>query len=242
MDSEDVVLWRALSAQRPGRYVEVTPGGPAETSPLRAFHDAGWQGVLVVDPALHGAAAIARPGARVLASVDELTGVVGRCHLLAVPDADALTRALAALPEAPWVVHVARAGEEPLAVEGYTWCLTVGDVQLLVADAHADALGRRLSTPPSSHDGFVRASEERLRAERDAALESLMRWRAQALAGWPGEVAGPGANQQAAAAQAMAEHLSRELDALRHTVSWRVTRPLRTVYRASSVVRRLRER
>ena len=42
---EDVVLWRALHAMTPGRYVEVGANDPTTHSISRAFYDRGWSGI-----------------------------------------------------------------------------------------------------------------------------------------------------------------------------------------------------
>jgi FkbM family methyltransferase len=44
-NGEDVVLWRALSQVRDGRYVEVGANDPSDSSITRAFYDRGWSGV-----------------------------------------------------------------------------------------------------------------------------------------------------------------------------------------------------
>ena len=62
----------------------------------------------------------------------------------------------------------------------------------------------------------VRAERDRLRAELDAAEESALRWRAAALAGW---------NEFGQSADSGQVH--REIEAMRNTLSWRVTKPLR---------------
>lgn len=46
-NGEDVVLWRALSGVRGGRYVEVGGNDPTVDSVSRAFYERGWSGVVV---------------------------------------------------------------------------------------------------------------------------------------------------------------------------------------------------
>lgn len=59
---EDVVLWRALHGQTPGRYVEVGANDHTKHSISRAFYDRGWSGVEVEPvPALAAAFREARP-------------------------------------------------------------------------------------------------------------------------------------------------------------------------------------
>lgn len=240
-DCEDVVLWRALSAQRPGRYVEIAPDGPDEASPVRALHDAGWHGLLVVGPAAAARAGGQRPDARVVEDLTQLPTDVGQVHVAVAPDAPTAARLVEALPAAPWVLHVTAGPDDAVEVPGYVPALTVGDVHLLVEESRAAALLPHLSAPPSSRDRFVRAAELRLREERDAALESLMRWRAQALAGWPGE-GGASTAPQIKSLEELADHLAGEITAMHQTLSWRVTAPLRSAYRVSARVRHVGKR
>lgn len=59
---EDVVLWRALHAQTPGRYVEVGANDPTKHSISRAFYDRGWSGIEIEPvPALAAKFRHARP-------------------------------------------------------------------------------------------------------------------------------------------------------------------------------------
>ena len=44
-NAEDVVLWRALHAVTPGRYVEVGANDPKTHSISKAFYDRGWTGI-----------------------------------------------------------------------------------------------------------------------------------------------------------------------------------------------------
>ena len=46
-NGEDVVLWRALSGVRGGRYVEVGGNDPTADSVSRSFYERGWSGVVV---------------------------------------------------------------------------------------------------------------------------------------------------------------------------------------------------
>jgi hypothetical protein len=64
----------------------------------------------------------------------------------------------------------------------------------------------------------ARAECDRLRAELLEVSQSVVRWRAAALAGW---------STRAQTGDSVA--ISREIDAIHNTVSWRVTKPLRTV-------------
>jgi len=62
----------------------------------------------------------------------------------------------------------------------------------------------------------ARAECDRLRGELGEATESAARWRAVALAGW---------NERGQSSET--SRMQREVDAMRETLSWRITRPLR---------------
>ena len=44
-NSEDILLWRALSHVKPGFYIDVGANDPVEHSVTKAFYDAGWNGI-----------------------------------------------------------------------------------------------------------------------------------------------------------------------------------------------------
>lgn len=61
-NGEDVVLWRALHAETPGRYLEVGANHHTSLSISRAFYDRGWSGIAIEPvPALAEAFRAARP-------------------------------------------------------------------------------------------------------------------------------------------------------------------------------------
>ena len=91
------------------------------------------------------------------------------------------------------------------------------------------------------------AERERAAAERSARdVEAIMRWRRAALDGWSAAVAaptGPAGPPEAVPGELLflrAHHheVTQELDRIRQTLSWRVTRPLRLVRRLSDRVGR----
>jgi hypothetical protein len=111
-----------------------------------------------------------------------------------------------------------------------------------VSEERAGELEEKLSYPACLLDDYVHISSVRLRnelqdlheaRERMEALEreiedlrhDLVRWRRAAVDSWAGAVATHGGAAQA------------ELDAMRRTVSWRVTRPLRAVRSHMGTVR-----
>ena len=128
----------------------------------------------------------------------------------------------------------------------YVFCLFDGLSRFYVAAEHAEALAPRLSYPACALDSFTtlparRASDElaearsaldavrgqlsQAQARADELLQEVVRWRAAAVSRWSAALGG------AASASANSELgvLRSEVEAMRNTVSWRVTRPLRAV-------------
>jgi FkbM family methyltransferase len=161
----------------------------------------------------------------------------------------------------PWVVVVEatrpntsepthEAWEPDLLAAGYRFCLFDGLSRFYVADEHAD-LAPALSYPGCVLDRFVRYDVDRLlrEHERDTRLlaelqEDLHTWRVRAAAAFDDATAAVLAQVDAGEgplaprlnhAEFMAEHYRSELEALRRTLSWRVTAPLR---RAAPLLRR----
>lgn len=175
----------------------------------------------------------------------------GDLHFLLVDTEGAEASVLATLDLArwrPWVLVIestapnstrqTHGGWEPgVLAGGYEFCLFDGLSRFYVAAEHADRLRDRLSYPACALDDYVtRRDREQVEAlatqEREhARLRSeIVRWRGTVLERWAeaaqAAVASPGAGghpgQEAA-------RLRAELGALQETLSWRVTRPLRTV-------------
>lgn len=225
-NGEDVVLWRALRQVAPGRAVEVGADDAAEFSPLRALREQGWT---VLAPANAGDAGDA---------VRAAGWVEHDVHVLAGRDeaeTSAAVAALAAIGVRPWVVvsaSASRAGEAAagpdaaILSQGYAHCLYDGLNNVYVLEGRAE-LSVLLSYSACARDEFTTPELRRLQASRDElgaqlaqAAQSVMRWRAAALHRW-GDAAGGGVQPA----------LARELEAMRNTISWRVTRPLRAVRR-----------
>jgi FkbM family methyltransferase len=133
--------------------------------------------------------------------------------------------------------------QDGILAAGYRLCLFDGLSRFYVSEERASELEEKLSYPACLLDDYVHISSVRLRnelqdlheaRERMEALEreiedlrhDLVRWRRAAVDSWAGAVATHGGS----AAQA-------ELDAMRQTVSWRVTRPLRAVRSRMGTVR-----
>jgi len=113
------------------------------------------------------------------------------------------------------------------------------DVAALIAER--DKLAALVPALKAENSKLI--AQDRLIAERDAAEQQLLYWRARYLQNWGERVEGtaaPRANpaiaaenarlrQEEARLMARETELLKEIEALRHTVSWRVTKPLRSV-------------
>lgn len=254
-DAEDVLLWRALGTIGDGTYVDGTAGSAAGASLTRIFSEAGWSGVLLASGRPIREDVLASRPRDIVSPLQEPFVSTGLpVHLAVLDPAQATADTLTWLRARPWVVVVRSDDEhadstprtdEGLLAHGYVRCLDHGRSRVLVASEHAEDLKEPLSTPPSSLDGYVRFAEHELRAELDEALVSLMRWRAAGIVRWAESLAvdAPGVtkasgDQLDAYARALEASIG-ELTAVRSTLSWRVTAPLRRVS-GSRFVRALR--
>jgi FkbM family methyltransferase len=132
--------------------------------------------------------------------------------------------------DGPVTPHVSHEDWEDLVLSaGYAFCLFDGVSRFYVAQEHADSLGPFLTYPTCVLDNFVSAELHNAHADLDETREALVAmtddatyWRSMALSRWAdtlvGQLANGGEDAQA---------LRSELDAIRNTVSWRVTAPLR---------------
>jgi FkbM family methyltransferase len=114
---------------------------------------------------------------------------------------------------------------------GYQFCMFDGVSRFYVAREHAH-LAPKLSYPACPLDDYttlryrqLEAEVTRVRESLQQATEDVVRWRAAALIRWTDAVADNGQPGQSAEV----ENLRRELVAMRGTVSWRLTKPLRMV-------------
>jgi FkbM family methyltransferase len=119
---------------------------------------------------------------------------------------------------------------------GYQFCLFDGLSRFYVAEEHAEALRPMLSYPSCPLDRYTTWTDRRLLnereqaeialaetiAQRDQAVQELIRWRSAAVRRWDPHVLTLADNDRTRA-------LTDELSAIHQTVSWRVTRPLRAV-------------
>lgn len=268
-NNEDVVLWRALAGVVAGRYVEVGAHHPTGDSATRALYDRGWTGLAVVPDAgaadLHRTerpqdqvvevaprtADEARPDLPLIELVEASGWTTGEdVHVLVMrvtaPGRAAVT-GTGLVRLRPWVLVVQAgtttpAGSRPvwepgILDAGYELCLFDGRSHFYVAAEHADELRVALSYPACTDDGFRPLALTT--AERDLAevRAQVVHWRAIALTAWADAL--EEAYGRSARGDAEAEQLRQELDAIQRTLSWRVTRPLRSV---KSMVARVRQR
>jgi hypothetical protein len=214
---EDVVIRRALGDVAGGRYVNV---GPPQEPMTKSLVAAGWTGV-TVEPG--------RTAVDVVPPVHLMIVTVERVEALLESDALGLIQ--------PWVLLVAGSATEPAPAEpawehtalaaGYVFCLFDGVSRFYVAQERAEQLRAPLSYPACVRDSYVDARAEALQAERAALVEDVRRWRAEALSGW----AEANTDDERRLGDGEFGLLRREIDAMRASVSWRVTAPLRAVRR-----------
>ena len=253
---EDVVLWRALSHVSAGAYIDVSAHDDTKGSISRAFYDRGWSGV-VVEPLREVAEAhrAARPRDTIVeaALTDEVTaaavveeiGTIGLerdVQFMAV-DAGGFESLILAKVDLralrPWILVIRATGERSTVPTHDTWepdvltadyhfCLFDGVSRYYVAKEHAGALQARLTYPACTHDAFVDARTYAALQGRDALIEDLRRWRAEALTWWPGTDRTASAADLKDARKRLAASAA-EISAMRATLSWRITRPIRAL-------------
>lgn len=158
----------------------------------------------------------------------------------------------------PWVIvveatapmsnHPTHSSWEPRLLDaGYDFCLFDGLSRFYVAQEHRDELARSLAYPACVLDAYVPRRtfelQQQLRArdlERDQLNAEIVRWRGQVLERWAQATATalsmPGAG---GVSTHEAARLRAELEQVHRTLSWRVTKPLRTV-RAAQLRRSVR--
>lgn len=190
------------------------------------------------------------PGVRLADLVDQAGLAAGSVHFLLVDVEGAEAEVLASIDLTrwrPWVLVVeatapnsteqTHASWEPqVLAAGYELCLFDGVSRFYVAREHAEELGPRLSYPACVLDAYVTRTTQRLKAERTEAIRDAVHWRTRALVGWADAVAST-APTPAIGDDEESRRLRAELVALRQTLSWRVTRPLRGARRVLGALR-----
>ncbi|MGW6131530.1 hypothetical protein ACWFNE_16030 [Cellulomonas sp. NPDC055163] len=260
--AEDLILAYALGLVPRPRFVEV-PATAQSPTRCAALLDLGWSGSSLPADELAGPAATsAWPGDGDVHALlvdagaveaDALTVLDVAAHrpwvvvaASEVPGAGPAVEALTAAGyevvlhdgASTYLVDPARAARVrlPIATEpGATpdaapaEVVTTDVVATPVTGAGRDAAAP--DAPPAEGQDALAARLAALEAQHDEALRQLVRWRARALDSWSTAASEHGGPDQ--------DSLRRELEALRSTLSWRVTRPLRA---ARTVAARLRGR
>jgi FkbM family methyltransferase len=134
--------------------------------------------------------------------------------------------------------------EPGLLAAGYEFCLFDGVSRFYVAQEHAAELKDKLSYPACALDHYVdnvlidaRVEINERTAELDDLTRQLLHWRQTALDQWAAVAAAQASKDTDNAADAA---VLAEMEAMRRTLSWRVTRPLRLMRRLGTRLRTAR--
>ena len=120
------------------------------------------------------------------------------------------------------------AWEPGVLAAGYRFCLFDGLSRFYVADERADDLAKLLSYPANVLDNFIDHRNLARSQRLEVLIDDVIKWRSAALTRWAGTTARASAP---VAHDARAALLEAELAAVRRTLSWRITRPLRLARR-----------
>lgn len=127
--------------------------------------------------------------------------------------------------------------EPQLLAQGYEYCLFDGVSRFYVAAEKADLLRAPLSYPACVLDNYHTLSLTTTLQERQELLDQTAHWRTIALTGWADAVSqGVGVSPNTGQ-DAELDHALTQLVAMKGTLSWRLTGPLRGVRRVSDRVR-----
>lgn len=201
-NAEDVVLHRAMTATPDATLVEVIE--PAGASAAQRLAERGWRCSRVTPDEL--AAAVA---AGTSASADVIW--------FREPAAPELVAAAAA--SGPTVVVVTDPDETLPVPDGFTVAQFNGVSRYLVADGAAAAA--QLRYPACSRDEYMSAAEAAADQLASEAAADVALWREAAVTAWADAVA------NVVAQHPQSSGSSEEIAALKATLSWRITRPLR---------------
>lgn len=126
------------------------------------------------------------------------------------------------------VVQTHEAWEGTVLDAGYAFCLFDGLSRFYVAREHAERLQSKLSYPACPLDDFIDGRAREVWKERERSLlADVERWRAEALERWA-QANQLSTDQLHRSERDLAAAL-KEVEAVRASTSWRVTRPLRAV-------------
>lgn len=121
------------------------------------------------------------------------------------------------------------AWEAPVLAAGYQFCLFDGLSRFYVADEHVADLAAALAYPACVLDTFVEARAYGVWQERAELVIELRRWRAEALRWWSSRGVPDGSSDAPRSGDAALIAAQNELSAVRATLSWRITRPIRAI-------------
>lgn len=230
-NGEDVVLLRALGHLASVRYALLATDLGVMAPGAEALEASGWAGQHLTVPDQPGLVAQA------VAALEAEAGAPVHVLWVAVPDrAEEVFPSVQHAGARPWVVLVecsaeAGAGLDAGAADArYTAQLFDGVSRYYVAEEHDELIGA-LSYPPCSRDNFVPYPEAQARERSESLLQEVVHWRRLAVTGWADAVVRPRVDDVVGMATGDARRLEYELAAMRQTLSWRVTRPLRVFRR-----------
>ena len=239
-NAEDVVLQRALGSVPAGRYVEVGADHSSDHCVTRAFSDRGWNGIVV------------EPTRRLDDVLTESGWADQEIHFLVIDvegDERDILQSVDLGRWRPWVLVVRstvstssvttyRDWEPELVTAGYEFCLFDGLSRFYVATEKADDLRTALSYPACMRDDYQTLSDTIAMRERQDLLKQTEHWRTIALTHWADAVSHAVVLPRDAGHSAELDDARKELVAIRGTLSWRITRPLRGVRRLIDRARR----
>jgi FkbM family methyltransferase len=131
--------------------------------------------------------------------------------------------------------------EPDLLAAGYEFCLFDGLSRYYVSSERAAELGPSLSYPACVLDRYQSLAHATALETANELLHQATYWRTTALRGWGDALGGQldqlRRSQAEERLEARVRHLEDELAAMHRTLSWRVTRPLRTIRTLPDIVR-----